>query len=60
MLAQGYRGDAVIGLQDAFDYNIYVGDSLVKPWVMYLVLTLCTAAFILIYVLLNRKRTKQK
>ena len=60
MLAQGYAKDAVIGLQDAFDYHIYVADRLVEPWVMYLVLTLCTAAFILIYVLLNRKKAKQK
>ena len=49
MEAQGYAKEAITGLQDAFDYNIYMGDTLVKPWVMYLVLGLCTAAFILIY-----------
>ena len=56
----GLPAEAVDGLRDAIDCNLYFFDSKVSIPVMYVVLGATTVSLIAIYVLLNVVRSKKK
>lgn len=60
MSAQNIPEQAVQGMRDGVDCNLYFFDSNVKIWVMYLVVVLSIVLLVGIYVLLSALRKKRK
>ncbi len=50
----GVPNDAIKGLKDAIDCNLYFFDNGVKPWVMLLIMIVSIAILLVVYVLLNK------
>lgn len=60
MSAQNIPEQAVQGMRDGVDCNLYFFDSNVKIWVMYLVVVLSIVLLVGVYVLLSALRKKRK
>ncbi len=62
--AQGYPAEAVKGIKDVADCNLYFFDTAVQPWVSYTVLVgaivLLVGVFVLMNVLSARTKTKRE
>ena len=58
MANEGMPSDAVKGLADSIDCNVYLFDSAVPQWVMYTVLCGCIGALVVAYILMNKFKKK--
>lgn len=57
---QGLPAEAITGLKDAFDCNIYFFDNRVEIWVMYLILLVTIAILFGVLVLLYKRTANKK
>lgn len=60
MEALNFPAEAIKGLKDAFDCNLYFFGERVELWVMYLILTLSVLVLLGVYILINVLSEKHK
>lgn len=60
MSASGFPDEAINGIKDGIDCNLYFNGELVSQKNMYLYLGLTTLALVIIYVLINLKTSKKR